>query len=219
MLGDSLDEKYEVQERVGQGAFGEILRGIHLATRSPCAIKRIPFQTQREQRLPKPIFREMESLRQLQPCAWIVQLFDVFVTESALLLVLEYVETDLSKLIANMRDHFTQSEVKYFSLSLFKAIAFCHAKSIIHRDIKPSNVLISQRGEVKLCDFGLARVCVSSGDPRSCQDPSLAMSHQVATRWYRPPELLFASRHYGLSMDIWSAGGKLAVVVVAALSW
>lgn len=206
MLGDSFEERYEIHERVGQGAFGEILKGIHLATRMTCAVKRIPLQTQRDQRLPKPIFREMESLRQLQPCAFIVQLYDVFVTETSLLLVLEYMETDLSKLIANMRDYFTQSEVKYFSLSLFKAIAYCHSKNIIHRDIKPSNVLISQHGEVKLCDFGLARVCVSSGD--GIKDQSIPMSHQVATRWYRPPELLFASRHYGLSMDVWSAGGN-----------
>ena len=208
MLGDGFDTRYELHERIGQGAFGEILRGIDSTNRRVCAIKKIPMQTQREQRLSKPIFREVESLRQLKPSNCIVELYEVFVTDTSLILVMEYMETDLSKLISNMSTHFSHSEVKYLFHSLFQAIAFCHSKNIIHRDIKPSNILISRHGELKLCDFGLARVCVSN----NAREDSIPMSHQVATRWYRPPELLFAARHYGLSMDVWSAGGNEAAL-------
>ena len=55
---------------------------------------------------------------------------------------------------------------------------------------------------MKLGDFGLARVFDSSS--------SASLSHQVSTRWYRAPELLFASRHYTLAVDVWSAGAVLA---------
>jgi len=57
-------------------------------------------------------------------------------------------------------------------------------------------------GELKLGDFGLARVYES--------DSPDSLSHQVSTRWYRAPELLFASRNYDLSIDIWSLGAVIA---------
>jgi serine/threonine protein kinase len=50
---------------------------------------------------------------------------------------------------------------------------------VIHRDVKPENILIDDRGDIKLCDFGVARTIAFQGDP---------LSEYVATRWYRPPE-------------------------------
>jgi len=65
--------------------------------------------------------------------------------------------------------------------------------------------LISSSGVIKLADFGLARVF----DPHDAEP----LSHQVATRWYRAPELLFASRHYDLSSDMWSVAVVFAEVM------
>jgi serine/threonine protein kinase len=71
---------------------------------------------------------------------------------------------------------------------------WCYARV---QDLKPSNLLFSFSGCLKLGDFGLARIH-SSNDP--------TYSHEVATRWYRSPELLFGARKYGAEVDMWAVG-------------
>ena len=76
-------------------------------------------------------------------------------------------------------------------------IAFCHSHRILHRDIKPQNILVDRCGQLKIADFGLARVF---GMPIRCY------THEVVTLWYRPPEILLGSPHYSTGVDIWSVG-------------
>ncbi|XP_062955329.1 cyclin-dependent kinase 20 isoform X3 [Cynocephalus volans] len=65
-------------------------------------------------------------------------------------------------------------------------------------DLKPANLLISASGQLKIADFGLARVFSSDG--------SRLYTHQVATRWYRAPELLYGARQYDQGVDLWAVG-------------
>ncbi|KAG6920693.1 cyclin dependent kinase 20, partial [Chelydra serpentina] len=65
-------------------------------------------------------------------------------------------------------------------------------------DLKPANLLISSTGQLKIADFGLARVFSS--------DAGRLYSHQVATRWYRAPELLYGARKYDEGVDLWAVG-------------
>ncbi|GLD99174.1 hypothetical protein PINS_up007892 [Pythium insidiosum] len=69
------------------------------------------------------------------------------------------------------------------------------------QDLKPGNLLLDREGELKLSDFGLATVYVG---------PTRSYSHQVATRWYRAPELLLGSRTYDSAVDMWSVGAIFA---------
>ena len=64
--------------------------------------------------------------------------------------------------------------------------------------MKPANLLISNEGLLKIADFGLARVFVV--------DKQRQYSHQVATRWYRAPELLYGARNYTKAVDMWAVG-------------
>lgn len=62
------------------------------------------------------------------------------------------------------------------------------------RDLKPQNLLVSEEGELKLADFGLAR---------AQSVPSKTFSHDVVTLWYRPPDVLLGSTQYSTSLDMW----------------
>lgn len=87
-------------------------------------------------------------------------------------------------------------EIKCIIWQLMNALDYCHSQYIMHRDLKPSNVLITAKGELKLCDFGLSRTFLGPGN----------YSTRVITLWYRPPELLLGARYYDQSVDVWSAG-------------
>jgi serine/threonine protein kinase len=155
--------------------------------------------------IPKAIFREMETLRQMCNCRYIVQMLDVFVEENNVVLVLEYLCSDLGEVIGQAEAPLGRAVVKGYLKMCLTALRFCHERGVIHRDIKPSNILLTAAGTVKLGDFGLARVLPPGFDG--------SLSHQVATRWYRAPELLFASRHYGSAADMWSLGAVAAELI------
>lgn len=82
---------------------------------------------------------------------------------------------------------------------LAKAIDYIHSIGIMHRDLKPANLLIAPTGELKVTDFGLCRLFspenYSSSDQQKLN--RALYTHQVASRWYRAPELLYGSRDYG----------------------
>jgi cyclin-dependent kinase 12/13 len=89
---------------------------------------------------------------------------------------------------------------------LLSGIEHCHNNGVLHRDIKTSNLLVSGDGILKIADFGLA----TSYDPEDARP----MTSQVITLWYRPPELLLGSTHYGVGVDLWSVGCVLAELLL-----
>uniref|UniRef100_A0A3B4ZNY5 Cyclin-dependent kinase 20 n=1 Tax=Stegastes partitus TaxID=144197 RepID=A0A3B4ZNY5_9TELE len=74
----------------------------------------------------------------------------------------------------------------------------CDAPVFSVQDLKPANLLISSSGHLKIADFGLARLFSEQGER--------LYSHQVATRWYRAPELLYGARKYDEGVDLWAVG-------------
>jgi serine/threonine protein kinase len=75
-----------------------------------------------------------------------------------------------------------------------------HDLQLIHRDLKPSNILLDSDCHIKICDFGLVRSLVIA------EQEHPILSEEVATRWYRAPELLLSSRTYSYPADMWSVG-------------
>jgi len=97
-----------------------------------------------------------------------------------------------------MPEPFLASEVKTILLQLASGVAYLHDNWIIHRDLKTSNLLLNNRGQLKIADFGMARYI---GDP-----PPPDLTQLVVTLWYRAPELLLGATRYGQAIDMWSIG-------------
>jgi cyclin-dependent kinase 12/13 len=120
-------------------------------------------------------------------------------------LVFEFVEHDLGGLL-DAKYKFSIREVKCIAKQLFEVLEFLSEKKILHRDIKSSNILITNRHQVKLADFGLAR-SIMSADGR---DLRLDLTNNVVTMWYKAPELLLGAVRYAHSIDVWSTGCVIA---------
>lgn len=93
-------------------------------------------------------------------------------------------------------------QIKCYMQQLFCGLEHCHSRGVLHRDIKGSNLLIDDKGNLKIGDFGLATFY----RPNQKQP----LTSRVVTLWYRPPELLLGATDYGVSVDLWSAGCILA---------
>src|SRR5277367_5587344 len=110
---------------------------------------------------------------------------------------MDFLEHDLKTLLEDMAEPFLPSETKTLMLQIVSATEYLHSNWILHRDLKTSNLLMNNRGEIKIADFGMARY---TGDP----PPKL--TQLVVTLWYRAPELLLGTENYGSAIDIWSIG-------------
>ena len=113
-------------------------------------------------------------------------------------MVFEYMDHDLTGILSQTQFMFSDAHLKSLCQQMLAGLAYLHHKGVIHRDIKGSNILINNRGELKLGDFGLARFY----QKRRKSD----YTNRVITLWYRPPELLFGTTVYGPEVDMWSAG-------------
>lgn len=80
---------------------------------------------------------------------------------------------------------------------LIAGVKYLHDEGFMHRDIKGANLLLNNRGELKLTDFGLAR---------KTNPTHTNYTNRVVTLWYRAPELLLGSENYTPSIDLWSVG-------------
>ncbi|NXV59250.1 MK15 kinase, partial [Molothrus ater] len=183
-------------------AYGIVWRATDRQTGETVAVKKI-FDAFRNRTDAQRTFREIMFLQEFGEHPNIIKLLDVIPAENDkdIYLIFESMETDLHAVIKK-GDLLKDIHKCYILYQLLKATKFIHSGNVIHRDQKPSNVLLDAQCRVKLCDFGLARSLCQRGEPR----PGPALTEYVATRWYRAPEILLASRRYTKGVDMWSIG-------------
>ncbi|XP_042512215.1 mitogen-activated protein kinase 3-like isoform X3 [Macadamia integrifolia] len=107
----------------------------------------------------------------------------------------ELMEIDLHKIIHSHQE-LSEEHSQYFLYQILRGLKYIHSANVIHRDLKPSNLLLNSDCELKICDFGLARLTSENE----------FMTEYVVTRWYRAPELLLNSSDYTAAIDVWSVG-------------
>ncbi|KAJ3368783.1 Cyclin-dependent kinase 20 [Kappamyces sp. JEL0680] len=181
---------YEIIDKIGEGAHGVVLKAKYVKTGQVVALKKVPLRSL-SLGIPNTIIREIKALEQLDHPN-IVKLREVFPSGTGFVLVFEYMLSDLAEVLKMATHPLSESQVKAYMLMLLKGIDYCHNNSIMHRDLKPASAL------PPLLTL-LARVFAS-------RDSGRPYSHQVATRWYRAPELLYGARVYDFGVDLWAVG-------------
>lgn len=193
--------RYDVQQKLGKGAYGIVWRAIDKKTKEVIALKKI-FDAFQNATDAQRTYREIMFLLRIDS-HHIVKLYNVHRAENDrdIYLVFEYMETDLHAVIrANILE---EVHKQYIIYQLLKSIKYMHTGGLLHRDIKPSNLLLNTECHMKVADFGLAR---SIASVESGGDQKPVLTDYVATRWYRAPEILLGSTKYTKGVDMWSVG-------------
>ncbi|KAM0274285.1 hypothetical protein ACHAQH_007992 [Verticillium albo-atrum] len=194
-------ENYDKLNDIEEGTYGWVSRAKDATTGQVVALKRLKLEPTDRNGLPVTGLREIQILRDCEHRN-IVNLEEVVVGDDTskiehIFLVLEFVEHDLKSILEEMPEPFLLSEVKRLLLQLTSGIAYLHDNWILHRDLKTSNLLLNNRGQLKIADFGMARYV---------GDPPPKLTQLVVTLWYRAPELLLGAQIYDWSVDMWSVG-------------
>lgn len=191
---------FERLNLIEEGSYGVVSRARDRATGQLVALKRLKRdRSMASEGFPITSVREIRALKKLKSNPNVVQLQQVVVGSrpSDVYLVMEYVEHDLHTLMSYI-DPFLMSEVKTLLLQLLSAVASLHRNWIFHRDLKSANLLVTNRGVVKVADFGLAAEFGTGYRSR--------FTPTVVTVRYRAPEVFVSRGNYGHEIDIWSVG-------------
>ncbi|XP_052741574.1 cyclin-dependent kinase 12 isoform X2 [Bicyclus anynana] len=205
--GEKCVDGFQVITQIGEGTYGQVYKARDKNTGQLVALKKVRLENEKEG-FPITAVREIKILRQLNHKN-IVNLREIVTDKQDALdfrkdkgsfyLVFEYMDHDLMGLLESKMVDFTESHNASIMRQLLDGLAYCHRKNFLHRDIKCSNILMNNKGEVKLGDFGLARLW-------SSEDRARPYTNKVITLWYRPPELLLGEERYGPAVDVWSMG-------------
>jgi len=205
--GERCVDVFEIVKQTGEGTFGQVYKARDRATGDMVALKKVRTDKEREG-FPITAVREIKILKQLNHANIVIlkevvtdkpNALDFRKDKGAFYLVFEYMEHDLMGLLDSGLVSFSEEHIKSMFRQIMEGLNYCHKKNFLHRDIKGSNILMNNRGEVKLGDFGLARLFEKENEGRP-------YTNRVITLWYRPPELLLGEERYDPSVDVWSCG-------------
>lgn len=194
----NLPRRYRPMEPIGQGAFGLVFSALDSARPSTNCFVAIKKTRVSGNSCARHILQEITVLRQIchdnvlglddiiHPCGGSEDLY----------LVTELMETDLGSVLKSDQV-LEEFQIKLIFSQLMRGLEYLHGLKIAHRDIKPRNLLLKATCDLKICDFGLSKIC---------SDQRLRMTDYVCTRWYRAPEVLLGCAVHGPPVDIFSAG-------------
>uniref|UniRef100_A0A0N4ZT45 Cyclin-dependent kinase 7 n=1 Tax=Parastrongyloides trichosuri TaxID=131310 RepID=A0A0N4ZT45_PARTI len=198
--------RYEKVKHLGEGQFANVYLAKDTINNDLVAIKKIKLGSVTEVRdgVNRTALREIKLLQEIKHDN-IICLRDVIGHKKNIQLVMDFMETDIEKVIQEKKIILMLPHIKNIVLQVLLGLEYLHSNWILHRDLKPNNLLINSNGRVKITDFGLARYYGSPNKQYTCQ---------VITIWYRPPELFYGASNYSGSIDIWSVGCIIAELLL-----
>jgi glycogen synthase kinase 3 beta len=160
------------------------------------------------------VSREFEVLDRLKGSQHVVQMLNIFYSKNSegkivQNLVFEFCDTNLEEVIQKAKEnkrYIPMEDIRNFMRQILTGMAYVHKQGVCHRDLKPENILKNEKGVVKICDFGSAKIL----SPDGLNTP------YIVSRYYRAPELILACSDYTNKIDIW---GKFILSLTSFSDW
>ena len=204
MLQGKTISGYTIQHELGMGGMAEVWLAEN-AIGNKAAVKLLLHKFCHDESIVARFQNEAKVMVQLRHPN-IRQVLDIGQIDDRPCIVMEYLEGDDLKALMKGGWHFTDEELRRWWNQLSSALSYTHAQGVIHRDIKPSNIFITTDGDVKLMDFGIAKIKEGISKTQT--------GATIGTLLYMSPEQVDDSKHIGPASDIYS----LAVTFVHLLT-
>lgn len=201
-----VDKRYKIIEPINHGAYGIVCAAEDKVGGERVAVKKIENVFD-HLTIAKRTLRELRILQHFDH-ENIMMIKSIFITGQRndfdeIYVVSELMETDLAQTLRSQQA-LSDEHCQFFVYQVLRGMKYVHSAQVVHRDLKPRNLLVNSNCDLKICDFGLARVRFHD------QEWVCPMTEYVCTRWYRAPEVLCSWTDYSSAIDIWSIGCILA---------
>ncbi|XP_071038946.1 serine/threonine-protein kinase BRSK2 isoform X2 [Parasteatoda tepidariorum] len=196
---------YRIEKTLGKGQTGLVKLGVHCVTGKKVAVKIINREKLSESVLLK-VEREIAIMKLIEH-PHVLALYDVYENKKYLYLILEHVSGGELFDYLVKKGRLTPKEARKFFRQIISALDFCHSHCICHRDLKPENLLLDEKNNIRIADFGMASLQIEGAMlETSCGSPH-----------YACPEVIRGEKYDGRKADVWSCGVILYALLVGAL--
>ncbi|KAM7142441.1 dual specificity mitogen-activated protein kinase kinase 7 isoform 2-T2 [Molossus nigricans] len=187
---------------MGSGTCGQVWKMRFRKTGHIIAVKQMRRSGNKEEN--KRILMDLDVVLKSHDCPYIVQCFGTFITNTDVFIAMELMGTCAEKLKKRMQGPIPERILGKMTVAIVKALYYLKEKhGVIHRDVKPSNILLDERGQIKLCDFGISGRLVDS----KAKTRSAGCAAYMAPERIDPPDP--TKPDYDIRADVWSLGISL----------
>ena len=202
MIGREIDA-YRILEKIGQGGMGIVYRAVHTKLEQEVAIKVLSPEFSHDASMRERFVKEAKIQARFSHAS-VVNILNYIEHEGNIYLVMEFVSGETLEHLLRRDGGVPPERAVSICLGVLDALDFMHSKGVIHRDIKPGNIMFTERGSVKVTDFGIAKMLGEKGQTRT--------GMRIGTLWYMSPEQIKGG-NASVASDIYALGATLYQMV------